>query len=533
MRVFSHQSLSTIVFTFSILFSNLVLTHGDHHNEPSRHNMETPYDPISLPDLISVSKLDDLKNIFIFAGDSILENGRIILTPSPKSSQEDSTSDSQLQKSSMWLTNDILPKTLNDFSFEVTLRSLGSYGKFTNAGIAIWLLDSKFNGNNNDLQNFNGPRIFKGLQILIDTNTASEYSSVKFYLNDGTKQIDLNQDAIGIYALNYQDSQVPLTLKFGYKMNEKWFKLTIDNKLLFETSDIDLSSLLNNDNLKIGVTCQTDKLKHEQFEILRLKGYNYIVESLISDQTESLFSLHAQESLDDLKRVRNGDSTFNKNNNKNNHDSSTLNFLDKQNELKDNLNNNKLINDLNLKLDNLQNEISNSLNSLSMAAATLNGGNNNVQANKQLFDLSKSIKNLNENLGNYHSQFSKNYEDLKSQNEILNRKYDLLIESLNSQSKLIEKFDERFLYFSQMFDKQFKNNEFLNDNLNKLNDKYSSSNDNNKNNLADSAIEEVEIFIKSISYYIKIILIPILVVLLLLAGLVYRLRSDIKHSKVL
>ncbi|OWB57547.1 hypothetical protein B5S28_g3499 [[Candida] boidinii] len=531
MRVFSHHSLNTIIFTFSILFSNLVLSHGDHHNEPSRHNKETPYDPISLPDLISVSKLDDLKNSFTFSGDSILENGRIILTPSSKLSQDDTNSDSQLQKSSMWLTNDILPKSLNDFSFEITMRSLGNYGKFTNAGISFWLLDSKFNSNNNNLQNFNGPQIFKGLQILIDTNTASDYSSVKFYLNDGTKPIDLNQDAIGIYALNYQDSQVPLTLKFGYKINEKWLKLTIDNKLLFESTDIDLSSLLNNENLKIGITCQTDKSKHEQFEILRLKGYNYIVESLNSDQIESLFSLHAQESLDDLKKARNGDSISN--NNKENHESSTLNFLDKQNELKDNLNNNKLINDLNLKLDNLQNEISNSLNSLSMAAATLNGGNNNIQANKQLFDLSKSIKNLNENLGNYHSQFAKNYENLKSQNEILNRKYDLLIDSLNSQSKLIERFDERFLYFSQMFDKQFKNNEFLNDNLNKLNDKYSSSSNNNNNNLADSAIEEFEIFIKSVSYYIKIVLIPILIVLLLLAGLVYRLRSDIKHSKVL
>ncbi|GMF04696.1 unnamed protein product [[Candida] boidinii] len=171
----------------------------------------------------------------------------------------------------MWLTNDILPKSLNDFSFEITMRSLGNYGKFTNAGISFWLLDSKFNSNNNNLQNFNGPQIFKGLQILIDTNTASDYSSVKFYLNDGTKPIDLNQDAIGIYALNYQDSQVPLTLKFGYKINEKWLKLTIDNKLLFESTDIDLSSLLNNENLKIGITCQTDKSKHEQFEILRLK----------------------------------------------------------------------------------------------------------------------------------------------------------------------------------------------------------------------------------------------------------------------
>ncbi|ANZ77894.1 BA75_04916T0 [Komagataella pastoris] len=222
---------------------------------------------LSLPDLDLTTSMKNLKD-WKLNGDVKLDQGRIILTPKPKIV---SLNDEKKQiKGSIWTEYGF---GLNQFTIEVTMRSLGSIGK-TASGFSLWLVDDQADSISKDPgNNFGGPDKYKGLQVLMDSNDAKLNSVTRSYLMDG--DFDISK-AFSICNFPYQNSNVPVILRLSYKKGN--FKLTIDNKLCFQTDKITIP-LGRFWTFGISAATRNDLKVHEQFEILKLKTYNDVVDS--------------------------------------------------------------------------------------------------------------------------------------------------------------------------------------------------------------------------------------------------------------
>lgn len=207
----------------------------------------------SMPNLISI--FDDQEKLTRYwQGSGELNEGRYILT----------TKESLFGE--VWGNNLFNEK---EFTFEVTLRSLGYHGKNVGSGLYIYLVEDAGMLDQ-----------FKGLKIAFVNDGQP---SVRVYLGDGTRSTAMN-DFIGSYHVEYQDSNVPVTLKFGY--GDGMMKMTIDNKLMFETNKINFPV----NNMRIGVVGDSRGEHAEQYELLRFKAYDGLTESLKMKCSESLFA---------------------------------------------------------------------------------------------------------------------------------------------------------------------------------------------------------------------------------------------------
>ena len=90
----------------------------------------------SVPSLVTVSSLNEISQHWYHNGDAQYDEGRILLTPKPTHGP---SNDGTYQSGSIW---SVQSPSLNEFTIEVTLRSLGSHG-FTNAGVSLFLIDEK------------------------------------------------------------------------------------------------------------------------------------------------------------------------------------------------------------------------------------------------------------------------------------------------------------------------------------------------------------------------------------------------------
>lgn len=429
----------------------------------------------SVPSLVTVSSLNEISQHWYHNGDAQYDEGRILLTPKPTHGP---SNDGTYQSGSIW---SVQSPSLNEFTIEVTLRSLGSHG-FTNAGVSLFLIDEK----SVDLQDsdgiFGGPTIFKGLQLTM--NVDKDLGSViKIFLNDG-KKLDYKKDFLGAYKYEYQSSNVPLTIKIGY--SNKFFKVTCDNILLFETDRVNLSELLKS-NLKLGVSGKSPKLleKHEQFELLRLITYDAVVPELKEVEDETLVAMHDK----DLAQSK-----------------PTIDFIERQEQLR----------------KKLEIPASNNLNSLDEIKDIKDGlqvlmkminSNDQTVLQQQVFSLSKSVNRLTNNFDGLHAEITRLVE-----------KYSELSSMFDKQAKLLDNYDSTLRSFDKVLRNQLETSENLGSKLSTLSSYYTEKNKVEEKN--DSGISHI----KSLIY---MIFLPILFLLLVVALWVQRLRNDIKHAKVL
>ena len=454
-------------------------------------NAITQVPEISLDNLITIDSLNDLSKNWIPLDDTIYNEGRIILTPKPN---HIAANEQGFQLGSIWSTRN--PSiNLQSFTIEFTARSVGSYG-LTNAGLSLFLVnDNTFDIN--DKSNYGGPSKFIGLQILLNFDDKLG-PSIKIYLNDG-QQIDLN-NYIGAYKYEYQASSIPMTLKLGYDSNSRTFKITCDNKLLFETNQINLSNLLSKNNVRLGISGESKKSfdKHEQFEILKLISYDSVTNELKETEDETLVALHG-DYLTQQKPDMNQ-------------------FIQRQQKLREQLQNQKSITESsNSNSDtSINNDIIELKNSIDMIMSILEKTDQTV-IQQQIFQLSKSIDRVSTNFVKFHENFQN-----------LNNKYNELSDMFKRQFSLLDNYDTTLRSFDRVLQTQLKNTDNLDNKLSKLSSYYSSSESNKLNN--NDEYKDSFANIKSLLY---IILVPVLVLLGIVALWVYKLRNDIKHAKVL
>ncbi|KAG7730344.1 hypothetical protein KL933_000139 [Ogataea haglerorum] len=418
-----------------------------------------------------------------------LPEGRVILTPAPSISQKDSQ---QITNGAVWSKNKISSAS---FSLQLTFRSVGAFG-FTGAGLSLWLLDQD---PGSDISNFGGPSQFSGLQILLDANEQDLGPVYRVYVNDGSRKINLAQDYLGAYTYSFQDSQVPSTLKLGYE-NRK-LKITCDNKLLFETDSINLDPYLKNMRVGISAASLRDVKKAEQFEILMFKFFDKVIESLKVEASETLVAKHHEleqrqarqaQLAEDNKRTRERQSSR----------SAPVPPRPESAEY-----------DLLAGLDEVKTILTHQT-----APQVLQ---------KQLFDVTKSIKMMNEKNSVYNTQMEKSYDTLLKQTEELNAKYEALRQLITRQNQLLELVDERFVTFNSYFQGQSQKHESINDKLKQLQEFYA------KGSRPSDYESEFESKLNKFMSAVRLIMMPVLVLLIIMTLLVYKLRNDIKHAKVL
>ncbi|KAG7772283.1 hypothetical protein KL931_000623 [Ogataea haglerorum] len=146
---------------------------------------------------------------------------------------------------------------------------------------------------------------------------------------------------------------------------------------------------------------------------------------------------------------------------------------------------------------------------------------------KQLFDVTKSIKMMNEKNSVYNTQMEKSYDTLLKQTEELNAKYEALRQLITRQNQLLELVDERFVTFNSYFQGQSQKHESINDKLKQLQEFYA------KGSRPSDYESEFESKLNKFMSAVRLIMMPVLVLLIIMTLLVYKLRNDIKHAKVL
>lgn len=438
----------------------------------------------SLRNLVTIDSIDDIKSDWMILGASEYNEGRLILTPKPS---HISNNEESVQFGSIW-SNFKPSNNLNSFTTELTLRSLGNFGH-TGAGFSLFLVDFS-SINLNDVDNFGGPKVFNGLQITLNMDNQLG-PVIKAYLNDG-RELNMGTDYLGAYKYEYQSSNVPITIKLAY--SNRFFKVTCDNKLLFQTDQINLSQLLSKD-VRLGLTGKSKKdyEYHEQFEILRLSTYDSVTTDMNEDNDEVLVAKH-QEALAQKKP-------------------NVEKFLQQQERLRSQLKNSVNVN------NNEANELQKDFNAVKETLSSLiklTQNNDQTVLQQQIFGLSKSIDRLGSNFQNLHEQFI-----------TLNAQYGELSDMFKRQFSLLDNYDSTLRAFDKVLQNQLKTSDNLDSKLSTISTYYSNSinKDMDKNNNDDSYSK-----IKSL---LCMIFFPLLAMLILVVLWIHRLRNDIKHAKVL
>lgn len=445
----------------------------------------------SLPNLVTISSIDELSNGWIRSGDTEYDEGRIILTPKPKHIVRKDEAGTQL--GSIW-SSQSPSTTLDAFTLELTVRSLGSFG-LTKAGLSLFLVDeSSVNLEQSD--NFGGPSVFKGLQLLL--NMDEKLGPVlRVYLNEG-KTLNIDTDYLGAYRYEYQGSHVPLTMKVAYE--NRFLKVTCDNKLLFQTDKVNLAGLLTG-RLRLGITASSPKnLKfHEQFEILKLTSYDSATADMKDENDETLVAKHV-DSLESRDKV------------------SAAKFLQQQQKLRKKLTSHRpesnsgstpLTQSTDFELQSIRSSLD--------FIGNLVEKNDQTKLLQEFATLSKTLETL-----------SQNVVLLREQLGTLNNKYNDLSNMFRKQFDLLDNYDTSLRSFDKVLQSQLKSSDNLDSKLSTLSSYYSNTIKENSN--SDLGDTDSLSKLKSLIY---MIFLPLLALLALVALWIHRLRNDIKHSKVL
>lgn len=223
--------------------------------------------PQSLPNLLDLTSADDLAQDWTIQGDMVLESGRLVV---------------KKNLGSIW-AHKVLENAKDEWTIEVVFRNseqvdVDEHNFYDTNGFAFWLLDAS-GLMLNEFSNFGGPQRFDGFQFLINNK---EQRGLKIFASDGSRDtVNLLETSLGGCGINYLDSMVPFTLRISYSGRTDWFKVQIDNNLCFKTDSLTFANIKR--DLRFGVSASTDEVSQEYWEVLKLNVYPYLTENAIDD----------------------------------------------------------------------------------------------------------------------------------------------------------------------------------------------------------------------------------------------------------
>lgn len=433
--------------------------------------------PARLPNLVKLNSIFDLSPKWNVKGAMFLEEGRLVVKE---------------QSGAIW-SKEPLVDSKKDWTVEVVFRNservdVDDHLYFDSNGFSFWLLDSEAP---QDSANYGGPQVYDGLHFLINNK---EGRGLKIFANDRTKKLANSKAlSLGECDLNYLDSMVPFTLRISYSSKNSIFKVQVDNNLCFRTNKLTFDKLKN--DFSFGVSASTDPQSQEYWELLRLDTHNELTEDAIDDHDliqEGLVKMVTVTQVDDSKAtespVINRKSLM-----ENVHESKSHNGL---------ANFDTHIDDINKKLESLEMALSNIDNSQVLELSVALQEVKDVQT-KQLAVL-EDMKKTNEEL---RKLLSSQFKEMVSSVGILHQKVIDEIKHHQLETHNIEDKVDLLMVNHKEILKQYMN--------------YAGE--------LDRKSDSSEFF----NVVVKWVLVPFFVLMAGLSLLVYRLRKDIKHSKII
>lgn len=427
----------------------------------------------SLPSLLKIHDIKELDSTWERFGNIELDTGRLII----KQPQGGIWSIPQLSNSAHEWTIELVFRSSGDSKNDLAFADSN--------GLSLWLTDSA--SRSRDQSNFGGPSAFDGFQFLINNK---DTTGMKIFSNDGSKQVRNSiVDSIGECRFDYLDSQVPFTIRISYSLARNWFKVQWDNYLCFKTDKVKIPPSI--DNFNFGVTGMLNPSSSEFFEVLRLSVWDHLTEDAIDDHglmTDGVLKVDyktvnvAKEDVVPPSVVRES-------------------LMERNRKIRQQMN-----------------------------AQEINSNSGNDEIVKKLADIEAMFRasNKDDSLDSgiieaqlreikvAHEDYFAHFEEFKRQ---LLDQFSGLVSSI---SKLNDKVIGEVREQQFTIDELSKKVDLLMNNHKEISHQYSglvSSKDQESSSLGDKIV--------------KWILIPILIGLLVLIVFIYRLRKDIKHSKLL
>lgn len=216
---------------------------------------------LSLPNLLEIKDIFELESGWSFYNSIKFDTGRLLISK---------------LGGSIWSKNRLTTAD-DEWTIEFMFRSSGKTQDlvFTETnGLSLFLVQSP---NIKDYSNFGGPSEFDGFQFLMNNK---EKQGLKIYVNDGTKRIENRLDnAIGNCEFPYINSQIPFTIRVSYSKSQGIFKVQMDNNLCFRTDKIVIPS----SSYHIGVAGNISPASEEVFEVFLLNYWDHLTEDAIDD----------------------------------------------------------------------------------------------------------------------------------------------------------------------------------------------------------------------------------------------------------
>ena len=342
-----------------------------------------------------------------------------------------------------------------------------------------------------------------------------DIQGLKIFNNDGTNNVDNGLDvSIGDCQFRYLESDVPFTLRISY--SDKWFKVQVDNNLCFKTDKIKLPQ---NQNFKLGVTSNTNSQSQETFEILAIKVWDKLTEDALDDHglmVEGELKVDVKKIVDGSQQIQDEDhvkprvirESLMERARKHREEMERAQNLDISNIGSQN-NDFLLILDKLNHLEYLVNDLPNSYNPSSQGTKNDQVGGALSQSQN---DITNAIKETRDTINGLKETFVQQYAQLLQAVSDLNHK---VIGEVREQHYGMEEIGKKVdLLMSEHKEVQHQ---------------YKKQSE----QMGQKSAHVVSPSDSTFDKLIKWILIPLMIVLLALVVFVYRLRHDIKHSKLL
>lgn len=366
----------------------------------------------------------------------------------------------------------------NEWTIEYVFRSNGSReAEISSADVndlSFWLITDPEPEIGKAIDKYDGFRF---------SVNSKQYSGLKLFNNDGSKAMSNQpEESIGSCLFNYQDSMIPFTVRISYSKPKNWFKIQVDNNLCFKTDKIQIPS--GGQDFKFGFT--TNSASQETWEIFKLNVWSHLT-SDASDDHDLMMELP----IEAVKPDSNQETIYTPAHNR-------ASLLERARKHQNELNRNEPP-----QLDNDQLQISHRLlKKLNEMEARLQTGN--VGSSGDYEDIRNVIKQMKDDISDFKLSF------VRYQSEMLNT---------------IQKLNDKVI--SEVREYQYSNSE-----LNKKIDFLLESHRDTSYKLDTQRTRELNA--SSISNaFIYWILIPLVIGTILVVISIYRLRRDIKHSKLL
>ncbi|CAK9437307.1 uncharacterized protein LODBEIA_P16850 [Lodderomyces beijingensis] len=486
MRLFGLAVLSHIAFVSAIV-PNVINSNNNNGPQQPRTDDDALNSDMSLPNLLHIQSIGDIKNYDI-SGNVQYDSGRLLIS----------------QYGSLW-TRSLFPRE-SEFTVEVVFRSSGTGEDimFSDNHLTFWVVESRTT-----------PENYDGFKFVVNNR---DTQGLKIFNNDGTSSGSGSDESlslsIGDCQFRYLQSDVPFTLRISY--TDKWFKVQVDNNLCFKTDQVQIP--VTHGGYKFGISSFMNPQSSETFEILAVKVWDGITEDAIDDHglmadgqlkidvTEKQVAVEQQQQQQDQEQDTGPDAARRK-------------FLEKvQQQQQQHQQNEPRISSAKPSHDMVQ--VVAKIENLEHLIADLS---KSIVPNTNIDEVTDVVKQTQLTLLELKQTFIQQYSELLTAIASLNQK---VIGEVREQhygmeelSRKVDLLMNEHKQVQHQYQKQQHHQQRKDLELERQRNGNNLDGSSGSGSVADSLI--------------KWILVPLVVILLALLVFVYRLRHDIKHSKLL